>query len=420
MTASRRINIIKILQESGLSYDASLIDQSIFPLTRDAALERLHAFLPHAGSDYARQRNFDCGPDGHPHVSRLSSALRRRLISEEEVVASVAGYHGADAVDKFITEIFWRTYWKGWLEQRPAIWTGYLQALDRERAQLDTDDALALRYADASAGRSGIDCFDAWVEELEGTGYLHNWARMQFASIWMFTLGLPWELGAAFTLDRLRDGDPASNTLSWRWVVGLHTAGKAYLADGDRIKAMTGGRFAPQKLARHAMVPANNSDMPPATPPRTYNRPDPSLSTLLLLTTEDLSLETVPELNGLSVVAIAFLPSETASDQTALADGLIRATRQWPDAAVLGPANAAAFSAAKGLGCGQVVTGFSPIGPTAARLECLRGQAADEGVLFAEHLRAWDRLIWPHCRKGFFALKDKIPVLIKTGDDRHG
>ena len=43
-----------------------------------------------------------------------------------------------------------------------------------------------------------------------------------FASIWIFTLKLPWQLGAEF-LKYLLDGDHASNTLSWRWVAGLQT-----------------------------------------------------------------------------------------------------------------------------------------------------------------------------------------------------
>lgn len=45
-----------------------------------------------------------------------------------------------------------------------------------------------------------------------------------------YTLKLPWSLGADFYLRHLLDGDPAVNTLSWRWVAGLHTQGNAYLA----------------------------------------------------------------------------------------------------------------------------------------------------------------------------------------------
>ena len=53
---------------------------------------------------------------------------------------------------------------------------------------------------------------------------------MWFASIWIFTLELPWQLGAEFFMQHLYDGDAASNTLGWRWVAGVQTQGKHYLA----------------------------------------------------------------------------------------------------------------------------------------------------------------------------------------------
>ena len=97
----------------------------------------------------------------------------------------------------------------------------------------------------AEQGRTGIDCFDAWSTELRETGWLHNHVRMWFASIWMFTLRLPWELGADFFARELIDFDPASNTLSWRWVAGLHTRGKNYVARADNIARYTQGRYNP-------------------------------------------------------------------------------------------------------------------------------------------------------------------------------
>lgn len=385
-----------------------------FPLTRKSALSRLQSFLPMAGPGYARMRSLDRGQDGHVHVSRLSAALRRRLISEEEVVAAVLAYHGPVAGGKLISEVFWRTYWKGWLEQRPSIWASYLQAVFRAQMRLDADSGLACRCAYAYRALSGIDCFDSWVTELKSTGYLHNWARMQFASIWIFTLGLPWELGAAFMFDHLSDADPASNTLSWRWVAGLHTKGKAYLANAERIHDMTGGRFAPRGLASSAIISVDSIDVPPASPTRNVRRPELSSPTMFLLTVEDLSLETLPELGTLNVCALAVLPGKTAADGMSLDDALSRAKSNWPDAAVLGSVNFEVFYDARALGCRQVATGFAPVGPTADQLEILRQQASNAGLLFCEYLRNWDGRAWPYCRKGFFALKEKIPTLVNA------
>ncbi|WP_420010636.1 hypothetical protein [Tateyamaria sp.] len=113
-----------------------------FPPTRRAALERLSAFVPHAGRDYAARRNYDLGRDGHVGVSTLSPYLRARLMTEAEVVEAVLGRHSPQAAEKFIQEVFWRTYWKGWLELRPAVWIQYKSALKGQMNAVQTQSGL--------------------------------------------------------------------------------------------------------------------------------------------------------------------------------------------------------------------------------------------------------------------------------------
>lgn len=391
--------------------------ETAFPLTREAALRRLDDFLPDAGAAYARLRNKENGRGGHVHVSRLSAALRRRLVSEEEVVNAVLDRHGLARAEKFVSEVFWRTYWKGWLEQRPSLWVDYGSAVSRATSDLEASSPLRKRYEAAVEARTGIDCFDGWALELAQTGYLHNWARMQFASIWIFTLGLPWELGAAFMFDRLVDADPASNTLSWRWVAGLHTAGKAYLADAERIRAMTDGRYAPRDLARTARIPADSLNVPPPSPVRPVRAADLAAPTLLLLTAEDLSVEEIEDMRRLPVKAIAVLESSNVWDQVALSDGLARASGVWPGAAVVGTLSAVdVLEAALSHGCDQVVTAFLPVGPVAEAIAPVRTEFMRRGIALAEPMRDWDRRGWPHCRQGFFALKEMIPALVQDGE----
>jgi hypothetical protein len=75
---------------------------------------------------------------------------------------------------------------------------------------------------------------------------------MWFASIWIFTLELPWQLGAEFFMQHLYDGDAASNTLGWRWVAGVQTQGKHYLASEWNINKFTNNRFQNIKLTENA------------------------------------------------------------------------------------------------------------------------------------------------------------------------
>lgn len=149
---------------------------------RASGVARLQAFVPHMGRRYEAERNFDRGPGRHDGVSTLSPWLRRRLLTEAEVVAAAVAAHGPEAAAKFIEEVVWRSYFKGWLEHRPQVWARYRDDLAQDIAASQRDAALAAALARAETGQTGLACFDAWTRELVDTGYLHNHARMWFAS----------------------------------------------------------------------------------------------------------------------------------------------------------------------------------------------------------------------------------------------
>lgn len=388
------------------------MDPHQFPITRASALDRLDAFVAEAALAYGTRRNYVDAAGAHNAVSRLSAALRRRVISEEEVVRAVLTAHPLEAVEQFVAEVFWRTYWKGWLELHRGLWRQFGQEVDREKARLATSREAAARYDRTIAGATGIDAFDHWAAELARTGYLHNWARMQVASIWIFTLGLPWQLGADWMFGHLRDADPASNTLSWRWVAGLHTAGKTYLADEARITSMTGGALKANGLATTAKVPSEG-EPPCQTKLREPTLPDRSAPSLVLLTCEDLSLETVLDLDDVRGIVIARdLPASNA-DQIALADAMERSVQHWQARRFEAGKLADLVTLARENGCTQIVTGFAPVGPTADALENLRLLLTSHGIALAEQQRRWDQLAWPYCGKGFFQLRSRIPVLLR-------
>ena len=205
---------------------------------RDEALNRLEDFSNNNLGKYAADRNFDPGPENRNNTSLLSQYISHRIIDEQETIRAAYQKFPFKKIEKFVQEVFWRTYWKGWLEMRPQVWDDYNQDLNNLQNELNSSN-----YKEAIEGNTKIPCFNDWVLELKEFGYLHNHARMWFASIWIFTLGLPWQLGADFFLKHLLDGDPASNTLGWRWVAGLHTKGKHYLASEWNINKFSAKKY---------------------------------------------------------------------------------------------------------------------------------------------------------------------------------
>ncbi|MEM6727827.1 MAG: FAD-binding domain-containing protein [Pseudomonadota bacterium] len=386
-----------------------------FDPTRTAALERLSAFIPKAGRDYAAKRNYDL--PGHPHVSALSPYIRHRALTEGEVLDATLSRFAPSTAEKFIQEVYWRTYWKGWLELRPEVWDRYQRDLEDAVEALGKDRRLCKDYEDAVSGETGIDCFDYWANQLIDTGYLHNHARMWFASIWIFTLELPWELGADFFLRHLLDGDPASNTLGWRWVAGLQTRGKTYLARPDNISRYTEGRFKPQGLAKAA--PALDDapfDKPGAVP--TTEPMERGLKTAVLLHWEDLSPTALMRQDHQAVAVLKPFehgsPLETSTRvtefRTALTDDAA-ARYGAADAPRLLSSDVAAW--AERAGIEQIVTAHAPTGPIATELESAARDLAARGIRFAPQVRAFDSACWPYATKGFFKFKEQIPRFLK-------
>ncbi len=396
----------------------------LFPPTRTEALARLEAFVPNAGRRYADARNRDQGPGLRDNVSMLSPYIRHRVLTEHEVLAAVMRQHSPQTAGKFIQEVFWRTYWKGWLQMRPQVWQAFLEERDADRERLERSSDLRAAVACAEEGRTGIDGFDDWARELVQTGYLHNHTRMWFASIWIFTLRLPWSLGADFFLRHLLDADPASNTLGWRWVAGIQTPGKTYLAQPDNIEKFTGGRYRPEGLASQGQ-PIRSETPPHPTPLKPaaalpFRRP-----AILLLHGDDLAAhELIPPGTDIRATVVAasghpdhpwpfgrrasrFVASLTADTANHLTrDGKTHVH-------IIDVLHADALR--RHCDHNQVrtiVTAEAPVGPLADGLQRLTRELAGEGIEIVPLRRRWDDLAWPHATHGFFRFRQQIPELI--------
>jgi deoxyribodipyrimidine photo-lyase len=245
---------------------------------------------------------------------------------------------------------------------------------------------------------------------------------MWFASIWIFTLRLPWEIGADFFLRHLLDGDPASNTLSWRWVGGLHTKGKTYAARASNISKYTSGRFNPiHQLCPTADPLIESEEHPKVGLPLEQRMPRSPY--LLLLTEEDCTPEITashPPAFVLGLTStVARSPGPVGDLAAAFAkasvdDGIARCSSSFGIEGISEHDDWAAsiVAAAKKASVSEVVTSYLPVGPSAEALQKARKDIEDAGLNLTQVRRPYDTLCWPHATRGFFALKKKIPVIL--------
>jgi deoxyribodipyrimidine photo-lyase len=196
---------------------------------RAAALARLATIDPLA---YARTRNHVGGD-----VTRLSPWLRHGVLSLAEVRdAALARVRRPEDAAKLISELGWRDYWQ---QVYAAVGNRIRQPLETP-AQPSRMPPVARVPQDVLAAQTGLQCVDAFVRKLHGTGWLHNHERMWLASWLVHVRGVQWQAGADWFLSHLLDGDPASNHLSWQWVAGTFSA-KPYLFNRENLETFTSG-----------------------------------------------------------------------------------------------------------------------------------------------------------------------------------
>lgn len=386
-----------------------------FPPTREAALQALNAFIPKVLC-YAENRNFD--RPGHRDVSLLSPYIRRRLITEQEVVWRVLAEFPFHRVEKFIQEVVWRTYWKGWLERNPEVWQACVKR-EYEYKNLKGLPAWWQQYSDAISAETNLSFFNDWVTELTETGYLHNHARMWFASVWIFTLKLPWQLGAMFMYRHLLDGDPASNTLSWRWVAGLQTKGKSYLARAENISQFSEGRWSPRpgELAEQAC--AVELDLELSAGRKVFSRCSelPPCEYGVLTTSEDLSVESdkllMSRANSVAVLKFVREHDESSCVEDFARGGGIDALKRLGARGREINEISQTGSWIKNDGLSHVVIVDPPVGPNSVKVQEAAKILTDNGVKCSYYRSPWDLKLYELADKGFFPFWERVKKRIE-------
>ncbi len=376
-----------------------------FETSRASAVERLNKFVDENLFEYSKLRNFDYGPSNRSNISCLSPYITHGVISELEVIKKSLKKFSFSKNEKFIQEILWRTYWKGWLELRPQVWKDYLNELKKTREEFKEN----IDYKNAIEGNTNIECFNEWVKELVENNYLHNHARMWFASIWIFTLNLPWQLGAEFFLKHLYDGDAAANTLGWRWVAGIQTQGKNYLASEWNIKKFTNNRFNNIKL---------NENAPPKISPKTYsslklelNNPQNLEKKNLLIFENNLSFE-ISDFDNQKFKKIFLISNKNENRVIKLSEKVINFKSQLIE-------DQKKRLEEKSINCEIIdLNKIQNINETFYGLYPTVGENLDyinsENFKIEFLYRELDQFSWQYCNKGFFNFKSYIPKIITT------
>jgi len=375
-----------------------------FEASRAKALDKLNYFVENNLSEYSKLRNFDFGPENRSNISCLSPYITHGIISEKEVIEKSLGKFSFSKNEKFIQEVLWRTYWKGWLELRPNVWSDYLIELNKIKEEFKNNQ----NYLNAIEGKTNIECFNAWINELKENNYLHNHTRMWFASIWIFTLELPWQLGAEFFMQHLYDGDTASNTLGWRWVAGIQTQGKHYLASEWNIKKFTNNRFNNIKL---------NENAPPKVSEKTYSvikqdfsNPQHIEDKNLLIFENNLSFE-ITDFQNNKFKKIHLISNENENRSIKLDEKVVKFKSLLIKDQEQRLKNNSIDCEITNISEIKNIENSCALYPTVGEnLDYLNSNNIKVDFLF----RKLDQYSWQYCNKGFFNFKNYIPKIIST------
>ena len=376
-----------------------------FETSRTFAEKKLDSFIDNNLNEYSKLRNFDFGPNKRSNISCISPYVTHGVINEIEIIKKSLKKYSFVKNEKFIQEVLWRVYWKGWLELRPDVWTDFKYSLKKLKKEYENNN----KYIEAINAKTNIDVFNSWVNELKNFNYLHNHTRMWFASIWIFSLKLPWQLGAEFFLQHLYDGDAASNTLGWRWVAGVQTKGKHYIATEWNIKKFTNNRFNNIKLNENA--PPVNEDKFYKIISKNFNNLLPTDDRALIVFDNNLSFETSDFVNQ-KFDKILLVSNDNKNRQIILSEKLI----EFKNALIKDQKKRLNE---RSINC-EIIT-IEDLLKIKDKIYALYpgvGENLDylnlnnlENISFL--YRKVDQYSWKFCNKGFFNFKNYIPKIIQ-------
>jgi deoxyribodipyrimidine photo-lyase len=214
------------------------VDATLPAAGEAAALARLDAVPLDA---YAERR--DC--PAADATTRLSPYLKFGCIHPRTILARLGTLKSHE---KLRSELAWREFYADVLWHHPESARQSLQP-GMAGMELDTGETADQRFQAWAEGRTGYPMVDAGMRQLLGEAWVHNRVRMIVASFLVKDLHIDWTRGARWFMERLVDGDLASNNHGWQWVAGTGTdpapyfrifnpvtQGKEHDPDGDYVR----------------------------------------------------------------------------------------------------------------------------------------------------------------------------------------
>ena len=188
---------------------------------------RLEAFIADRVGAYKDRRDL-------PSVngtSTLSPYLAMGVVSPRRCVEAALDANdgridtgNAGAVG-WIEELIWREFYQHLLIGFPKLCKGRAFRAEMDSVEWNRDEGEFDRW---TRGETGYPIVDAAMRQLNTTGWMHNRCRMIVAMFLTKHLMIDWRWGERYFMNRLVDGDLASNNGGWQWSASTGTDAQPY------------------------------------------------------------------------------------------------------------------------------------------------------------------------------------------------
>jgi deoxyribodipyrimidine photo-lyase len=244
-----------------------------------AARDRLKHFLSSGLSHYGDRRNFPAmdSTSGISQDLRFGVLSIREVFSKTSEVASSLPHAGRSSADKFLSELIWREFYMSILWHFPVVLEMEFNAKYRGMSW----PGKLSDFKRWCQGETGFPIVDAAMRQLNTTGTMHNRTRMITAMFLTKDLHVDWRLGESYFMQKLVDGEIASNNGGWQWSAGTGADAAPYFRIQNpwtqTLRYDPDGAYIKKWIPELRDVPAKKLCEPPAPDTRLHHSYPPPI-----------------------------------------------------------------------------------------------------------------------------------------------